>query len=109
MLPARWYLLLAIVGAWLAIIAHELPHFYGDFGDDYYTCFRIGYETVQAWQTAFTKWHVNAPYYFLISYLPIKLHYAIPACSDSRTIRVVCIPRHESNVIDVTSASVDVV
>ncbi|HLH26952.1 MAG TPA: hypothetical protein VK066_30875 [Chloroflexota bacterium] len=78
MLPARWYLLLAIVGAWLAIIAHELPHFYGDFGDDYYTCFRIGYETVQAWQTAFTKWHVNAPYYFLISYLPIKLHFAIP-------------------------------
>ncbi|HEY7066180.1 MAG TPA: hypothetical protein VII06_32205 [Chloroflexota bacterium] len=73
-----WLPIAALVGLWLVWVGREVPYFYGEFGDDYFQFFRMGLGTVHDWREAFGRWHIYPLYFFLISYLPLKLHLAIP-------------------------------
>jgi hypothetical protein len=73
-----WLPIIAIITAWLAIIGRDIWYYYGAFRDDYWIVFRTGLDTVYDWRAAFSGAHVNVLYFYLISYLPLKLQFAIP-------------------------------
>jgi len=73
-----WLPIIAVITAWLATISRDLWYYYGAFRDDYWIVFRTGLDTVYDWRAAFSGAHVNVLYFYLLSYLPLKLQLAIP-------------------------------
>ena len=72
-----WLPVVGVIAVWLVVVGREVPYFYGEFGDDL-GVFLGGLATVADWRQAFSGWHVNALYFLAISYLPLKLHLALP-------------------------------
>ncbi|HEY7060036.1 MAG TPA: hypothetical protein VII06_01045 [Chloroflexota bacterium] len=76
---------LAVVALYLALWLSQFHYVYGWLTDDWYFSFVKGVATTQDWRSAFNFYvgngYVNAlqPYFFLISYLPLRLGLSLPS------------------------------
>lgn len=68
---AYWLLAVVIVGAYLALWLTHFEYVYGWITDDR-TVFAKGMDTIRDWKAAFSYFNALQPYFFVISYLPLR-------------------------------------
>lgn len=73
-----WILAISLVTAYLLIWIFNFQYVYGWVMDDR-VLFIKGMDTVRDWKGAFSYYNALQPYFYLVSYLPLKLGISLPS------------------------------
>jgi hypothetical protein len=71
-------LAVAVIAAYLVVWAASFRHVYGLIMDDYMV-YQKAVEVVGDWHRAFAYFNLLHPYFFVVSYLPLKMGFSLPS------------------------------